>query len=420
MLQNYLKITLRNLWRNKAFSFINIFGLAVGLATAMLILLWIQDELAFDNFYAKKDRLYMAWNRNLVDGKIACWDVTPSLLGPQLKKEYPEIVQTSRLDWTSPQLLRVGKKSLHVPGTFVDSTFFRMFDFDFLQGNPATALNQINHIVITESLARRLFGKANAMSKVIRVENRDNFVVNGIIRDLPKNTLFEFDFVLSWSYLQKIGQDYAYWGNNSYRTLVEIAPNTSLASLNAKIKDITIRNSDEKEQSEVFLHALSRRHLYSKFENGQEAGGRIEYVRMFGIIAALVVLIACINFMNLATARSEKRVKEVGLRKVMGATRIDLMGQFLGESLLITLFALLLGVVFAELSLPWFNELTGKNLYIQFGNGLHWLAALVFLIVTGALAGSYPAFYLSSFQPILCSKAPSGPFAPPCRPASCW
>ncbi|GAB4404775.1 MAG: ABC transporter permease [Microscillaceae bacterium] len=400
MLQNYLKITLRNLWRNKSFSFINIFGLAVGLATAMLIWLWIQDELTFDNFYAKKDRLYMAWNRSLIDGKISCWDVTPSLLGPQLKKEYPEIVQTTRLNWTSPQLLRVGKKSLHVPGTFVDSTFFRMFDFDFLQGNPATALNQINHIVITESLARRLFGKANAMSKVIRVENRDNFVVNGIIQDLPKNTLFEFDFVLPWSYLQKIGQDYAYWGNNSYRTFVEIAPNTSLARINAKIKDITIRNSGEREQSEVFLHPLSRRRLYSKFENGKEAGGRIEYVRMFGIIAALVVVIACINFMNLATARSEKRVKEVGLRKVMGATRIDLVGQFLGESMLITFFALLLAVVFAELSLPWFNELTEKRLYIQFGNGFHWLAALVFLVVTGTLAGSYPAFYLSSFQPI--------------------
>ncbi len=399
MLKNYLKVALRSLWQQKAYSFINIFGLAVGLASTILIVLWVNHELSYDRFHDKEDRLYQAWNRGVFDGELHCWYTTPSLLGPVLKKDYPEIVETSRMNWTNRRLLRYQEKTFHVKGTEVDPDFLTMFSFPLLQGDAETALDDIQSIVITQSLARKLFGKKNPMNKVIRYEDKDNFVVKGVIADLPDNTAFDFEFLLPWEYLKKEGGDYAHWGNNSYMNYVALKPEANLASVNRKIREVTILNSNKEEDTEVFLHSIKNWRLYSTFENGKIAGGRIEYVRLFSVIAGFILLIACINFMNLATARSEKRVKEVGIRKTVGAKRETLITQFLGEAMLVSFFALALAIVLAELALPFFNTLTEKQLYIDYANPTYWLAGLGFVIFTGLLAGSYPAFYLSSFEP---------------------
>jgi ABC-type antimicrobial peptide transport system permease subunit len=399
MLKNYLIIAFRNLWRNKVYSFINIFGLAIGLTSAMLIFLWINDEMSYDQFHQKRNVLYKAWNRAVFDGELHCWNTTPAPLAPTLKKDYPEIKATARYNWVNPRLLTVGKKHLHIEGTEVDPDFLTMFGFPLLQGNPQTALNDVQSIVITESLAKKLFGKQNPMNQVIRIENKDNFKVTGIMKDLPKNTVFKFEYLLPWEYMKKQGWDDPYWGNNSYNTYVELNPNVAIEAVNKKIKNITIKNSGGKEQIEVFLHSIKDWRLYSTFKNGKITGGRIEYVQLFGIIAIFILLIACINFMNLATARSEKRYKEVGIRKVIGATREKLIGQFLGESFLITVLAFFLAIIFTELALPTFNLLTEKTLAIYYSSFTYWLFALIFALAVGLLAGSYPAFYLSSFQP---------------------
>ena len=400
ILKNYLKITFRSLWQQKVYSFINIFGLAVGLSSTLLILLWINDELGYDRFHEKEDYLYQAWNRGVFDGDLNCWRTTPSLLGPALKKEFPEIHEMTRMNWVSAKLLKVKDKQLHIRGTEVDPGFLAMFSFPLLKGDAQTALDGVNSIVITESLAKKLFGRQNPMNQVIRYENKENFVVKGVLEDLPANTSFNFEFILPWEYLKKNGQDFGYWGNNSYQNYVELLPGTSIDEVNKKIKDITIRNSGGEEDTEVFLHSIKNWRLYSSFENGKIAGGRIEYIQLFAVIAGFILLIACINFMNLATARSEKRIKEVGIRKTIGARRRALVIQFLGESTLVAAFALALAIVFTELALPSFNILTGKELFIQYSNPIYWLIALGFVLFTGLLAGSYPAFYLSSFQPV--------------------
>ncbi len=399
MLKNYLNIAFRNLWKNKGFSFINISGLAIGMASAILILLWIQNEASFDQFHQKKDRLYMAYNREVFDGKLQCWANTPFPLGPALLREYPEIQATSRLQYNN-FLVTVGDKHLKAQGCFVDTPFLSMFTFPLVKGNKTIALNDMHSIVITQQLAKKLFGDDEAMNKVLRVDSNENFTVTGVLKDLPNNTQFNFEYLLPMKYADKLGWSDNEWDNNSPSTLVELKPNTTEAAVDDKIKNITKRHLKGSEQVEVFLHPVTKWRLYSKFENGKIVGGRIDVVRLFGIIAAFILLIACINFMNLSTARSEKRAKEVGIRKVVGAQRQYLIGQFLGESILLAAISGVVALIIVQLSLSGFNQLTSKQLAIEYGNIYFWLSAIAFVLFTGVLAGSYPAFYLSSFQPV--------------------
>ena len=247
-------------------------------------------------------------------------------------------------------------------------------------------------------MAKKMFGTADVINKVITID-KDNFTVTGILKDLPTNSSFDFEYILPWSYLIKTGGDDNSWGNNSVQTFVQLKPNTSESLADAKIKDITIKHSKGQEQEEVFLHPISKWHLYSNFENGKISGGRIETVRLFGIIAVFIILIACINFMNLSTARSEKRAKEVGIRKVAGANKSLLIGQFIGESVIISFIAGLLALVIVQLCLPSFDKLVGKELTLPYGSIYFWISAILFIIITGTIAGSYPAFFLSSFKP---------------------
>lgn len=400
MIRNYLKVAFRNLWRSKGFSIINISGLAIGMASAILILLWIQNEMSFDRCHAKQDRLYQAWNRGKIGDKLECWSTTPKILGPTLKQDYPEVDKETRVNWDQTLLFSVGEKRLNVEGTMVDPDFLQIFSFPLLKGDPNTALNSVYSIIVTEKLAKKLYGTDDVIGKVIKVDNKDNCTITAVMKDLPNNTKFDFEFLLPWSYLEMNHQGDSSWGNNSTQNYVLLKPNASVTAFNSKIKNIIIDHMNGKEQIEVFLYPMSQLHLYSKFENGTVVGGKIDMVRLFGIIAGFILLIACINFMNLSTARSEKRAREVGIRKVVGAKKGTLIGQFLGESILLSLIAGILALGLVQLSLPAFGTLVNKELFVPYDKFYFWLSAIGFVLFTGVLAGSYPAFYLSSYKPV--------------------
>jgi len=400
MFKNYIKIAWRNLIRNKAFSAINILGLAIGMASAILILLWIQNEVSHDRFHEKRDRLYTANNRDKFNGEIQAWSRTSKPLALALKQEYPEVEDAVRIT-DAPFLFTVGDKHLNLTGYFTDSGFFNLFTFPLLEGN-TKALNGKYNLVLTQKTAKKLFGNEDAMGKTVKIDSTDIFTVTGVLKDLPNNTAFDFEYLLPWSYMTKIGWDDNYWGNNSVETFILLKPGVSQASFDAKIKNITINHNKDGDKSttQVFTQLFSDAYLYDKSENGQYVGGRIERVKLFGIIAAFILLIACINFMNLSTARSEKRAKEVGIRKVVGAPKSSLIAQFIGESIMMAFFAGIIAVIIVELSLAGFNKLVDKELYIPFANPFYWLFAIGFILFTGLLAGSYPALYLSSFKPV--------------------
>lgn len=402
MIRNFFKVVFRNLWRNKGFSAINITGLAVGMAAAILILLWIQDEQSYDGFHKNKDRIYETWNRVPFDGKIACWNSVSSPLANALEKDLPEIERVVRVKSNDNFLLSVGDKKVMKLGMVVDTGFLQVFSFPMLKGNPATALNDPHAVVLTEKTAQSLFGNEDAIGKIIKIENRDNFTVAGILKDLPNNTRFDFEYLLPWSSIKyREGEDLG-WNDNSTPTYVMLKPNVSYAAVAPKIKEMKQHYSEEARTMkwELFIYPLDRWRLYASFTNGMEDnGGRSTFVKIFGIIAGLILLIACINFMNLSTARSEKRAKEVGIRKAVGAQKSALIGQFIGESVFIAFLAGIIAVIIVLISLPGYNQLTDKKLFLNFGSIYTWIAFIGFILFTGLLAGSYPAFFLSSFQP---------------------
>lgn len=400
MFRNYLKIAWRNLVRNKSFSAINILGLAIGMASTILILLWIQHEVSYDRFHEKKDRIYEAWNRVKRKGDVNSWSTTPKVLARTLQKDFPEIEHITRLNWPSNLLFTLGDKRLMAKGNNVDSVFFEVFSFPLKKGNPKTALPDAHSLVITESLAKKLFGDEDPMGKVVQVDNRDNFTVTAIAKDPPTNSRFQFEFLLSWAYLRQLGGDDTYWGNNSTLTYVLLKPNTNLANINAKLSNLRERYDKDDPVGGFFLYPISRWHLYSNFEGTQETGGLIDLIRMFAIIGAFILLIACINFMNLSTARSEKRSKEVGIRKVSGALKRSIIIQFLGESVMISSLSAIIAIVLVQVSMPAFNQLTGNQLSVPYGKPYFWMAMMACILFTGVVAGSYPAFFLSSFRPV--------------------
>jgi putative ABC transport system permease protein len=403
MLKNFLKIAWRNLLRSKGFSFINIFGLAVGMASAVLIVLWIQNELSYDQFHKSRNRIYEAWNRAHFDNRLYCWNTTPKILARTLERDLPEVERAVRVNWNSNFLFSIDEKRIVEQGVMVDTGFLQMFSFPLIKGNASTALNDLHSIVLTEQFSKALFGNEDPMGKSIRLENKDNFIVTGVMKDLPNNTRFNFEYLLPWSYLRQRNEDDSSWGNNSTRTYVLLKENATLASAAPKMKVLKQRYDDEakKDKWEMFLYPIKRWRLYSSFTNGvEDSGGRITFVKLFATIAVFILLIACINFMNLSTARSEKRAKEVGIRKVVGAQKASLIGQFIGESILISFLAAIVALIIVMISLPGYNKLTDKELFIDFRSPYTWLAAVGFILFTGLLAGSYPAFFLSSFQPV--------------------
>ena len=393
------KINLRNLQRGGIYSAINIGGLAIGMAAAILILAWMYHEWSYDRFHTKEKQLYVAYNRATYDGALRCWDWTPTLLGPTLKEDYPGIAGFARMNNTD-LLFSNEEIKFKIQTIITDPDFLTMFSFPLLKGNRETALNDPYSVILTEKAAIRLFGQDEPLGQTLLVDNQYSMTVTGVMKDLPGNTLFHFEAMVPKLLLKAMGQYYDNWGTNNNATFVELHPNARLDLVNESIRSIIQINGKNEANPEVFLYPIAKRHLYGVFENGIPTGGLIETLRLFGVIAGLILLIACINFMNMSTARSAKRAKEVGVRKVLGGKRWSLIGLFLSESMMVSFIAGATALILALMVLPVFNTLMGQQLVLNLSSVWFWLAGLGFVLFTGLLAGSYPAFYLSSFLPV--------------------
>ena len=415
MFKNYALITLRNLLRQKVYSFINIAGLAIGLTCSLLILLWVQDEMSFDTFLPKKDRLYQVWLQARWEEDLGSQMALPLPTYEALKTANSHIKRTAVSDWGDNYLLTTTHENPIIKkGLFVSEEFLSMFEFPLLQGSdPGTLLDDPSSIVITESTARALFDKEDPMGKVIRVNDKHNLEVTGVLKDIPTNSAFQLDILLPWKLNEQsdyIKEQAGEWDNHSFQVYAELDDPAQQAYVENSIRDIVEKNGTMDLKRELFLYPLLRWRLHSNFENGVEEGGMIEYVQLFSIIAAFILIIACINFMNLATARSERRAREVGIRKTFGSYRSELVMQFMGESLFITMLAFLIALILTELALPFYNQLVDKQLYVPYSSWQFWLASAGVILFTGIIAGSYPALYLSSFRPakVLKGKVKAG------------
>jgi putative ABC transport system permease protein len=403
MLKNYLIIALRNLKKNKAYSFINIFGLAIGISCSILILLWVSDELSFDKFHKNSDRLYQVWVNARFDGKVNTWNSVPLPTAEGLKAEDSNIKHAATTDWGSNHLLTVGETRFNKEGFFASDEFLEMFGFPLIQGQPEKALDDPYSIVLTESTAKALFGDEDPINKTVLVDNEHEVKVTGLLKDIPGNSSLKFDYLLPFALYEKeewVRNSKDNWGNYSFQVFVELNEKATQQQVEGRIKDLLTRKGQTDIKREFFLHPMLRWRLHTEFEDGKEAGGLIEYVNMFSLIAIFILLIACINFMNLATARSERRAREVGIRKSVGSKRKEIVFQFLGESILIAAFAFMLALLLTELILPSYNDLIEKKLTIAYTSPWYWTVAIALIFVTGVLAGSYPAFYLSSFNAV--------------------
>jgi putative ABC transport system permease protein len=399
MLRNYLKTATRNLWRNKTFSFINVLGLAVGMAGAILLLLWIQNELSTDQFHTKKDRIYQVLRREKVNNETEVQGNSPQPMAPVLKANYPQVEEVVRTNWVGAFILKNGDRQIQSFGYLTDPGFLKLFDFPLIHGNPQTALTSPHSIILTEQLAKKLFGKADAINQVIQIDSNINFTVTGVMKDLPANTNFRFEYLVPWSYMNDVKWSDEDWAHRAILTYLLLKPGVAEQQGNALIKNVVKTHSKEA-NVELFLHPLYKWNLWSRFRNGEIVGGGIEVVRLLSLIAAFILLIACINYMNLSTARSEKRAKEVGIRKVAGAGKASLVTQFISESVMISFVAGVAALIIAQLSLGWFSTFTYRQFSIPYTSAWFWIIALGFVVFTGILAGSYPAFYLSAFKPV--------------------
>ncbi|HEV3326084.1 MAG TPA: ABC transporter permease [Puia sp.] len=407
MLKNFFKVAIRNLWRNKSFSAINIVGLAIGMASALLIGIWIQNEGSVDRFYANSNRIYQMYSREMDNGRLDAWGRTPSPLATELKKDYPEVEDAVKCRIVY-FLMTEGEKRLNLEGAFVDSGFLSVFNFPLLEGQPKTALSGKQSIVLTAHLAKSLFGNEDPMGKTVRIDTTDNFTVTGVLKDLPSNTEFTFQYLLPHTYLDKLGWDKigGTWQYTNTVTYVLLKPGASQTAFDAKVRYISKKHITEGEGTarETFTQPISRAHLYARVEDGRLVGGQIRTVRLFITIAVFILLIACINFMNLSTARSERRAKEVGIRKVVGALRSALVAQFIGESILLAAIAFFLALGIVILTLNPFDQVIGIPLVLDWTNPDFWLFAVIFVLFTGIIAGSYPAFFLSAARPVIVLK----------------
>ena len=405
MLINFFKITFRNLWKNRGYSFLNIFGLAIGVACAGLIFLWVEDERSYDQWIPNKDRLYYIQTNQTYEGKVRTFSSTPVPLAPAISREIPGIAAACRVE-NKQSLFNVGDKAIYERGAYADSTLFSMFGLPFVEGRAQDALKDPTNIVITEKVARQFFGTDRAVGKVLRMNNKDEYRVSGVIRDFPDNSTMRLDWIVSFQVFYALHrQDYSMdsWGNNSTGTYVELSPAVNPAAIYRPLYDF-VQKKDSGAAAKCFLFSANDWHLRNHFEDGKQVGGQIEYVRLFTVIAWIVLLIACINFMNLATARSERRAREVGVRKVLGAERRGLIAQFIGEAILLSVIAVVAGVMLIALAMPAFSLLIGKTLSLGLDQPMH-LGVLAFIaVVCGLVAGSYPALYLSSFNPIFVFK----------------
>jgi ABC-type antimicrobial peptide transport system permease subunit len=410
MIHNYFKIAWRNIIKGRTYSFINIGGLAVGMAAAILIALWIHDELSFDKSLRNYNRIAHVMRHSMWNGeKQTGGQSSPIPLNTELHSafgsNFTHIVMST---WTLKYIMSVDDKKFTQAGRFMQPEAPDMFTLNMLKGS-RSGLREMNSIFLSASLAKKLFGNTDPINKTVVIDTKINAKVTGIYEDFRNNSTFNdvtyiapFDLFVSFNpWAQKVQDN---WRDNSFPVYVQIAPHTTFAQVSARIKNVMLSHLDKESvagKPEVFLHPMSRWHLYSQFENGVNVmSDQLKFIWLYGIIGAVVLILACINFMNLSTARSEKRAKEIGIRKTVGSVRGQLISQFLGESLLLAVFAFVLSLGLVQLILPWFNKVAGKESVILWASPGFWMASIAFILFTALLAGSYPALYLSSLRPV--------------------
>lgn len=406
MFSNYIKIAWRNLIRNRSYGLVNIFGLTFGLAVVLLITLWINDELSFNKSFRNYHRIAQVLQQVEADGEVGTGSGMPMPLAELLRSDYKEDLENVALSFEGQYNLTYKDKKFSEPGMFAESSWPHMFSLDLIHGS-ADALKDPSSVLLSETLAKKLFGTGNVLGETIRITSSYNLKVGGVYRDIPLNTSFgDISFIGPWDFLVAnwdwVKDQRANWEANMFDLNVQLAAGVDVSEVSKKIKSVLSANRAESEEnSSLLLFPMSRWHLYSGFDSrGENSGGAVQYIWLFGTVGFLVLLLACINFMNLSTARAEKRAREVGIRKTLGSGRKQLIFQFFSESFFAAIVSFLLALIIVWAALPWFNGITGKIIEMPWFNAPFWITALVICVITGTLAGSYPAFYLSSFRPV--------------------
>ncbi|GHA33896.1 ABC transporter permease [Salinimicrobium marinum] len=399
MIRNYFKMAWRNLWKKKGYSALNIFGLVIGITTASLILLWVEDEVNFDKDIVDKNLVHYVPTNQKYDGEWRTFYSTPGPLAAALKEEIPEISKAARL-FTTNFMFASGDQGLNQLGAFADADIFDIYGLHFLEGSAKKAFKNKNGMVLSQKTAALLFGKhQQALGQIVQINKTENYLVTGVVKDLPENSTFQFKWLAPFERFTA-GKEWTQgYENNFADTFVKLTPGADFETVNEKVKQI-LPTKTEDYDTHAILHAANDWHLRSDFKDGKIVGGRIEYVQLFSLIAIIILIIACINFMNLATARSEKRANEVGVRKTLGSGKRQLIYQFLAEAFLTSILAAVLSVALLKLILPLFNNLIDKQLTLGIDEPVHFLSLLGITIICGIFAGLYPAFYLSSFKPV--------------------
>jgi putative ABC transport system permease protein len=404
MYKNYILIGWRNLRRDAGYSWINVGGLAIGMAFALLIGLWIQYEFSYDTFHKKGDRIALVLKNTLFNNEKNTQDATPFPLAEELKNSYPEVIRASKVSWLNELNYTVGNKTLSKYGIYADPDFLKMFSFKLLKGDINTALNEPNAIILTESFAKAMFGDDDPIGKAIRIDHEHTVQVTGVIENVPPNSTIFFDCIQPYEFQVRnspfIANNRSSWSNNFLMTMVELKDGVSPEAFSNKISKLNMEKDANLKNQYLFLNPLPKWHLEGEYKSWENVGGRIRYVRLFGVIGIFVLLIACVNFMNLTTARAQKRAKEVGIRKTVGSYRRQIIGQFLSESLLTTCVAFVLSLLLIVVILPFILEFGFEHIHISLNNSSLFVLGGIICLATGLLAGSYPAFYLSSLRPV--------------------
>jgi putative ABC transport system permease protein len=408
MLKNYFKTAFRNLKRNKLHAFVNIAGLSAGMAVAIIIGMWIWDEVSFDKNHTNYNRIAQVMQHVTNNGEVQTWGNVPFPLGEELRKNYgSDFKEIMMVGNNRYHLLELGDKKFNKVGFFIQPQAPEVFSLKMIRGS-RDGLKDPSSILLSESVAKTYFGDADPMGKVMQIDKNYVVKVTGVYEDLPANsTLANISFMAPWELYSKYEDWFKNmsdpWRPNAFQIYVQLNDNADIAKASYRIKDAKLKNVNselQKKKPALFLHPMAKWHLYSEFKNGVNTGGRITYVWLFATIGIFVLLLACINFMNLSTARSEKRAKEVGIRKAIGSMRVQLIGQFMSEAVLMTVFSLVLALILAQLVLPFFNEMADKKMAFPWNKPYFWIAGIGFSLLTAVVAGSYPALYLSSFKPV--------------------
>ena len=404
MLKNYILTTLRSLRNKPTYSLLNIAGLALGIACATLIFLWVEDELTWDHRVADRNQIYWTRLNMPYNGEISSFNGVPGPLAPEAIKSIPGIRYAVRLSHDERRLFTIGDKILYENGTFADSSYFDMLKIPFLKGSSAGCLRRKHSIVLTESTARKFFNDANPIGKVVVMNNDINYTVTGVVADFPKNVTLQFNWLAAFDDFTDEQGWLKTWGSFGRPAILELEPGVKPEIVANKLTAILRPKDMSYAKADMLLWPMKDWHLYNNFTNGKEDGGAIKFVKLFSLIATIILLIACINFMNLATARASQRAREVGVRKTLGALRPSLIGRFISESLLLSFLSVLLAILLVYTALPFFNDLVDKELTFHPLTPAHLFSLLAIGVGCGLLSGSYPAFYLSSFNPITVLK----------------